>query len=348
MKRPVLSICIPTYNRGGFAKNAVENVLNSWKGDDIEVVVSDNCSQDNTKELLEQIEDHRFSYYRNNENLGAAYNTHLTFMKAKGEYAYLTSDEDDIIISEIPYLINYFKTNPQTSIFIGGGDLRYTKKRFEDRIYKTPFEALKAIAFQTRYMTGIILNQKLYAEKVGNVKFEESPQIWDAYSFMYAMAHLCCYGEVVTSSHLLFNQTRFTMTDISNNARTDGVYYYEPQGRINQMQVWSNTIIKLPLTEFEKKYMVIKIIYDTMMLATRIFTPGYIDEVKKTVPANDFVIYFDRVKSLNKEKLAREIVNAGRESFYHLFGVEIDDREDTELYSYYLQQEAELKKRIEM
>jgi glycosyltransferase involved in cell wall biosynthesis len=343
MKNPILSVCIPTYSRGGFAKEAAELLLAAWPGDEVEVVVSDNCSEDDTEALMKTIRDPRLSYYRNESNLGAAFNTHLTFMKAKGAFAYLTSDEDDLLPDQIPFLLSYFQEHPETSIFIGGGDLKYTRKRFPDAVYKEPFEALKAVAFQTRYMTGLILNQRLYAEKIGHVTFEESPHVWDAYSFMYAMAHLCCYGEVVTSARLLFKQTRFTMTDASNNARKDGIYYYEPQGRINQMRVWINTFMELPVSDYEKQFLSVKIIYDTMLLAARIFTPGYIDEVRKTVPPRDFDVYSERVHSLDKEALCMQIVGEGKAWFAKAFGKPVEAIEDVELQQYYAMREREWK-----
>lgn len=42
MRKPILSICIPTYNRAQFAYAAAKNILDGWAGDEIEVVVSDN------------------------------------------------------------------------------------------------------------------------------------------------------------------------------------------------------------------------------------------------------------------------------------------------------------------
>lgn len=335
MKKPILSICIPTYNRAEFACAAAKHLLENWEGDEIEVIISDNHSDDNTQELIGTINDRRLKYFRNDENLGAAFNTHLTFLRATGEYAYLTSDEDDLAIEEIPYLLEYFKNNPNVSVFVGGGDLTYTHKRFPDAVYTDPFEALKAIAFKTRYMTGIIMNRKMYAEEMVGISFEESADIWDAYSFMYAMARLCCRGDVVTSSHLLFSQPRLTMTDISNNARNDGVYYYEPEGRINQMATWSKAIFGLNISESEKRYMVVKIIFDTIELATRLFNPGYVDEVKKTVPASDFEEYEKRISLLDKTELSQKILNRGRELFVELFSTSIEECEDKRAEEYY-------------
>lgn len=334
MKKPILTICIPTYNRAKFAYEAAINLLSKWEGDEIEVLISDNHSEDNTKELISSIKDNRLSYYCNDVNLGAAYNTHLTFIKAKGQFAYLTSDEDDIDVDEIPYLIDYFTKHPNTAVFIGGGDLTYTKKRFQDACYDNPFEALKAVAFQTRYMTGIILNQKLYAEELSNITFEESANIWDAYSFMYAIAKLCCRGEVVTSSHLLFKQPRLTMTDISNNARKDGIYYYEPEGRINQMWTWSKEIVELPISDYEKRFMVIKIIYDTILLATRIYMPGYVNEVKITVPESDFNIYYERINKLDKNVLITKILDSGNHLYFKLFNNNMTEETNNDLLNY--------------
>lgn len=335
MKKPILSICIPTYNRGEFAYAAAKHILDNWYTDEIEVVISDNHSKDNTKQLIESIRDSRLKYYRNDENMGAAFNTHLTFLRATGEYAYLTSDEDDLLISEIPFLIDFFKNNPSVSVFVGGGDLTYTKKRFPDAVYTNSFDALKAIGFKTRYMTGIIMKQSLYAEEMEHITYEESAEVWDAYSFMYAMARLCCRGHVVTSSHLLFSQPRLTMTDISNNAKKDGIYYYEPEGRIVQMSVWSKTICGLNISEFEKQYLVVKIIFDTIELSTRLFAPGYVDEVRKTVPASDFAIYQKRIFALDKNELTDKILQTGKKMFERLFKISIDQLENECIITYY-------------
>lgn len=335
MKKPILSICIPTYNRAQFAYAAAKNILDGWAGDEIEVVVSDNHSIDNTQELLRGIDDSRLKYFRNEQNLGAAFNTHLSFLRATGKYAYLTSDEDDLILAEIPYLLEFFNNHPDVSVFIGGGDLTYTHKRFPDAVYTSPFEALKAVAFQTRYMTGIIMNQQQYAKQLANITFEESAYKWDAYSFMYAIAKLCCCGDVVTSSHLLFHQPRLTMTDITNNARGDGIYYYEPQGRINQMHTWARAICELPITDYEKQHMVIKIIFDTISLTTRLFSPGYVDEVRKTVPASDFEVYQKRIAELERSSLISTILEQGSDLFKTLFGCSIECCADERLVVYY-------------
>ncbi|MDR3150214.1 MAG: glycosyltransferase [Candidatus Peribacteria bacterium] len=50
-----LSICIPTYNREKFLPDALNSILkqiNDNNKDKIEICISDNASEDNTKELI--------------------------------------------------------------------------------------------------------------------------------------------------------------------------------------------------------------------------------------------------------------------------------------------------------
>lgn len=90
----LLSICIPTYNG---ASSSLSLVLNSViyvanKYDDIEVIVSDNCSVDGTKELIASyIKNYPFiRYHRNAENLGFNANMLKTADMANGEFAWET------------------------------------------------------------------------------------------------------------------------------------------------------------------------------------------------------------------------------------------------------------------
>jgi abequosyltransferase len=50
--RPLLSICIPTYNRSQYLKQALETyVSNAAFDDEVEIVISDNASTDNTEKM---------------------------------------------------------------------------------------------------------------------------------------------------------------------------------------------------------------------------------------------------------------------------------------------------------
>ena len=90
--RPLLSICIPTYNRCNYVYESVKSHLNnSYKW--IEVVVTDNCSTDETEKMLSSIADNRFRYVKNDQNYGYE-NLAISLMNGKGKYCLLISDTD--------------------------------------------------------------------------------------------------------------------------------------------------------------------------------------------------------------------------------------------------------------
>ncbi|GAA5520550.1 glycosyltransferase [Aliifodinibius salicampi] len=93
---PLVTIGIPTYNRAdAYLKEALESALNQTYSN-IEIVVSDNCSTDNTSELVNCYQDSRIKYYRHNENIGANNNFNYCLEKASGEYFLLLHDDDKV------------------------------------------------------------------------------------------------------------------------------------------------------------------------------------------------------------------------------------------------------------
>ncbi len=96
-KRPLLSICIPTYNGGEKLKLALTAVFTALEGyTDVEVIVSDNHSTDDTPEIVSAFYHHsQFYYYRNDNNLGFNRNLGLLLYKyAQGKYCWVIGDDD--------------------------------------------------------------------------------------------------------------------------------------------------------------------------------------------------------------------------------------------------------------
>lgn len=73
MIKPLLSICIPTYNRAKYLENTIQSIVAQPEFIDnkVEIVISDNNSCDNTEEVCRQYEKKykNFYYYKNKENI---------------------------------------------------------------------------------------------------------------------------------------------------------------------------------------------------------------------------------------------------------------------------------------
>ena len=110
MSKIILSICIPTYNRGEILYKTVNHILASPRND-IEIFVSDNASSDNTEELMRKIKDLRVNYHRRPKNYGAESNFINCIRRATGKYVFFIADDDIVEIKEIPWLIDTIKNN---------------------------------------------------------------------------------------------------------------------------------------------------------------------------------------------------------------------------------------------
>ena len=89
-----ISVIIPTYNRGNIIENSITSILNqtykNW-----EVLIIDDGSTDNTKEVIDKFEDKRIKYIKIKKNLGSPNARNIGIGKATGKFISF-QDSDDI------------------------------------------------------------------------------------------------------------------------------------------------------------------------------------------------------------------------------------------------------------
>lgn len=96
MRVPLLSICIPTFNREGFLKDCIESLKSTWSPD-IEIVVSDNASTDGTIAMLEDYARQLpLRWQQHPTNLGFDRNCAAVVAMARGRYCWLLGSDDCI------------------------------------------------------------------------------------------------------------------------------------------------------------------------------------------------------------------------------------------------------------
>jgi len=90
-----VSVCLLTYNRAEWLPQTVETIL-AQSLRDFELVISDNCSSDETEHLCHELEtrDGRIRYYRNNTNLGMTGNYQAALERTIGEHVAYLHDDD--------------------------------------------------------------------------------------------------------------------------------------------------------------------------------------------------------------------------------------------------------------
>lgn len=98
--RPLVTIAIPTFNRAdGYLRDALQSAI-AQTYPNLEIIVADNCSSDNTGEVVQAFGDQRVRYIRHDRNIGAINNWNSTLEAARGAY-FLMLHDDDLIDADL-------------------------------------------------------------------------------------------------------------------------------------------------------------------------------------------------------------------------------------------------------
>lgn len=108
--RGLVSIVMPSYNTAKYISESIQSVLNQtypyW-----ELIIVDDCSNDNTDEVVkEYLADSRIRYLKNEKNSGAAISRNYALREAKGKWiAFLDSDDlwlPEKLKKQIEFMVN--------------------------------------------------------------------------------------------------------------------------------------------------------------------------------------------------------------------------------------------------
>jgi glycosyltransferase involved in cell wall biosynthesis len=176
---PLISICIPTYNRSEYldvALNGFCTQIEPYKNL-IELIVSDNYSTDNTKDVVNKYlnNGYKIYYHTQPQNIGPDANFMWCFNNAKGKYFWIFGDDDvlsagglslimnvltknnpDILyINSYPFYENHIKEKPTKKPLIRISEVEdiYSKKHF-----------IKKVNIMTTFISANIVNKNILPE----------------------------------------------------------------------------------------------------------------------------------------------------------------------------------------
>jgi glycosyltransferase involved in cell wall biosynthesis len=119
---PLITIAIPTRNRAPLVKNCVSTAL-AQTYPNIEVLVSDNASTDDTLATLRSVKDERLRVFANSENLGIIGNFNNCIREAKGDYIVLISDDNVLNPTFLEKCVRLIRMEPGIPIVLGAYDI---------------------------------------------------------------------------------------------------------------------------------------------------------------------------------------------------------------------------------
>ena len=93
MNEDLVSIIMPSWNTGQYISESIESVINQ-SYENWELIIVDDCSSDNTDEVVSSYKDDRIKYFKNEHNCGAALTRNRAILESRGEWiAFLDSDD---------------------------------------------------------------------------------------------------------------------------------------------------------------------------------------------------------------------------------------------------------------
>ncbi len=119
MQNPTVSFILTTYNFAPYIKGAITSLLSQNGNYDFEIIVVDDCSTDNTEDVVKNINDERLTYVRHEENKGVAQTINEAFQLTKGEFICRFDGDDEWYPGLLEKTIPYLKNNPSVGFVYG-------------------------------------------------------------------------------------------------------------------------------------------------------------------------------------------------------------------------------------
>ena len=185
----LVSIIMPSYNTAPYIEETIQSVLNqtytNW-----ELIIVDDCSTDNTDEVLETIKDDRIRCFKNEKNSGAAVSRNKALREAKGQWiAYL--DSDDLGMPEkLEKQIEFMKENGYTFSYTNYEEIDVDGNKTGVRI-TGPKKITKTGMFN--YCWPGCLTVMYDAEKVGLIQIEDIKKNNDYAMWLKVCKKANCY-----------------------------------------------------------------------------------------------------------------------------------------------------------
>jgi len=261
---PLISICIPTYNRCEQVSKLVKDILCS-SVEELEIIVLDNCSNDDTKQQLSTIVDSRLVFIRNEENIGGIFNILKSISLASGKFALLCLDKDYLDHNKISTLINRIQLDPE--VVFGYCSLNIHEVE-EDVIYESGFDSVMNMAYLSRHPSGMFYKTKEYKKlPILNEIFTDRK----AFPFYTDLinAEMAMIGKSqIIKLPVFYTETKEEAVKTLSFTYDLNNVYFSPNNRIIEFDVYVQNAVKLSLSHYKTLRLMSKLYEQGLMSST--------------------------------------------------------------------------------
>ena len=206
-KQPLLSLCIPIYNRLEYLKRMLERFLEDkiLFEETIDLLISDNCSTDDLESCVNEFKSKglKITYNRNQKNLGPDGNFLYCFNHAKGKYCWLLGSDDIPVKGFLNSLVTVLQGKEYGLVHLNHHSDGLSQL-FE---YSDNQKMVENIAHWITFMSSNIINTK-------NIAFINSNQYMDTYLIQVPYYLYSCLNSPVNA---IYKYSCFEKDDDSAN-----------------------------------------------------------------------------------------------------------------------------------
>lgn len=228
MNEIILSILIPTYNRDTYLKKLLEEIftqiLNEKMEKKIEIMVSDNCSTDETKKVMEKFKflNINYKYWTNDKNLGADGNFLKLIKEGNGIFCWILGDDEILKKNSLKKIVNILEINKDIGhLFISNEE----KENLEIK-FKNYQKFLKKINYKISFISANIFNKNYIDLKIDYEKFIGSHLIQE---YFYLQAIMKKNKNIFFRAHIF---------DIGHAENVGGYKFFKVFGK-NQNEIFN-------------------------------------------------------------------------------------------------------------
>jgi glycosyltransferase involved in cell wall biosynthesis len=233
----LLSIGIPTYNGEATIREAIESVA-SQMTEEVEVVVCDNASTDNTAHIVEEYsqQHQNIKYFRNSKNIGGSQNMNMIMNRSRGKFVWALGDDDKIAPGGVAKILSIIRQNEEYAFIFS--NLSIWNRDFSscisqkflaletDQIIENQDVFLKMLGANAAFTPCLIMNRAIWL-RIPNSVFDETG--WITLYRIYVSLH--------SRKAYLVNFPYAIFRDGSTRHHQDGMFFMQTLGLIDFYQI---------------------------------------------------------------------------------------------------------------
>jgi len=190
----IISVIIPTYNRAHLIGRAIQSVLIQTYSD-FELIIVDDCSNDNTEEVVQAFNDQRIHYLKHSKNRGVSAARNTGIRAAQGNYIAFQDSDDEWLPDKLECQMAVFqqdKTNRLGLVLCDWMIIKpESKKTIKPEINRLAYEDLLYPTIRG-YGTVLFLIRRDLTEP--ELYFDENIPAREEWEFLLRISRLCSIG----------------------------------------------------------------------------------------------------------------------------------------------------------